>query len=137
MLTSLRGPVRVALFLGLVTVGGCTSVRPIHPTTYLEDHAPRLVWVTYHDSIVVSVAEAEVRRDTLRGTVQGSPVRIPLAEIQSVEAKVHDHTKTALLVGSLGVAAVSALYFGSISKSGPNTSMNCGYDQRGFPLQYC
>ncbi len=80
LLTSLHKLPVAGLLLGLVTVGACTSVRPIHPTTYLEENAPPVVWVTYHNDTVVSVAEPEVRRDTLRGTLEGARVKIPLAD---------------------------------------------------------
>jgi hypothetical protein len=127
------------LLLGLATVGACTSVRIIQPTTFLADHAPPVVWVTYRDSTVVSVADPEVRRDTLRGTLEGARVKIPLAQIETVQAKVHDGTKTALLVGTLGIAAVSGLYFGSISKSGSNTggAVYCGVNILADPILYC
>ena len=136
MLLSRRVAV-AGLLVGVAPIGACTSVRPIHPTTYLEENPPPVVWVTYNNNTVVAVAEAEVRRDTLRGTLQGARVKIPLADIQIVHAKVRDGGKTALLVGSLGLVAVSTLYFASISKSGSTPAANCGYDQRGFPIQYC
>ena len=128
----------VALFCG---VGACTSVQRIQPTTYLEVNAPPVVWVTYKNSTVVSVAEAEVRRDTLRGTLQGARVKIPLAEIDNVQAKVHDRTKTALLLGALGVAAVSTVYVGFISQAGGSSgggdAVYCPDDVRGRPTNFC
>jgi len=130
---------RVVL-IGLFVSGGgaCTSVRPIHPATYLADNAPPVVWVTYSNNAVVQVAEPEVRRDTLRGVLDGTRVKIPLGEIQTVEAKVHDRTKTALLVTSLGVAVVSALYVGFIAQAGSDESGHtCGLDREGDPLQDC
>jgi hypothetical protein len=79
--------------------------------------------VTYkNNNTVVSVGDPEVRRDTLRGTLEGARVKIPLADIQTVQAKVHDGTKTALLLGALGVAAVSGLYVAFISQAGSGSS---------------
>jgi hypothetical protein len=134
---------RVALIGVLCTVAACTSVRPIHPTAYLEVNAPPVVWVTYDNNPkVVVIAEPEVRRDTLRGTLEGTRVRIPLADIQTVQAKVRDHGKTALLVGSIGVAAVSALYVGLISQAGSSTGTGgevvyCPVDVRGRATNFC
>jgi hypothetical protein len=76
----------------------------------------------------------------LKGIWQGTlrSVAIPLTEIRDVRAKVPDHLKTALFVGTLGVAAVSAVYFIWIVQAGPTpTGFVCGYDQRGFPIPYC
>ena len=132
---------RVALVgVFCAVAAACTSVRPIHPTTYLEVNAPPVVWVTYNDNKVVSVNEPEVRRDTLRGTLEGARVKIPLADIQTVQAKVHDGGKTALLVGTIGVAAVSALYVGLISQSGSSNGgevVYCGVDKRGRSENFC
>ena len=129
----------VTLFCG---VSACTSVRPIHPTTYLEVNAPPFVLVTYkNNNTVVSVGDPEVRRDTLRGTLEGARVKIPLADIQTVQAKVHDGTKTALLLGTLGVAAVSSLYVAFISQAGSGSSgtdvVYCPVDVRGYRPTFC
>ena len=133
---------RVALVgVFCAVAAACTSVRPIHPTTYLEVNAPPVVWVTYNDNKVVPLNEAEVRRDTLRGTLDGAHVKIPLADVQTVRAKVHDGGKTALLVGTIGVAALSALYVGLISQSGSSNGggegVYCGVDKRGRNELYC
>ena len=132
---------RVALVGGLCAVAACTSVRPIHPTTYLEVNAPPVVWVTYNDNKVVPLNEAEVRRDTLRGTLEGARVKIPLADVQTVQAKVRDGGKTALLVGTIGVAALSALYVGLNSQAGSSSAggdaVYCGTDKRGRNELYC
>ena len=133
---------RVAL-VGIIcaVTAACTSVRTIHPTTYLEVNAPPVVWVTYNNKKVVSVGEPEVRRDTLRGTLEGARVKIPLADIQTVQAKVRDGGKTALLIGTIGVAAVSALYVGFISQaessSGGGAGVFCPVDKRGRAENFC
>lgn len=131
---------RVGLFCGFAGVAACTSVRPISPKTYLEDNAPPVVWVTYNNNTLVAVAEPEVRRDTLRGTLQGEKVKIPLSEIQSVQAKVRDGTKTALLVSGIGVAAISTLYVAFISQagsSGAGAAVFCPVDKRGRSENFC
>lgn len=122
--------VRAALLLGIAASSGCTSVRHIQPAEYLEAHAPQVVWVTYANNTVVLVADPEVRRDTLRGLLQGARVKIPLSEIQSVQAKVRDHTKTAILATTVGVAVVSSMYVGFIGKgSAKGTTIDCTGDE--------
>ena len=131
---------RVGFFCGFAGIAACTSVRPISPKVYLEDNAPPVVWVTYNNNTLVAIAEPEVRRDTLRGTLQGERIKIPLSEIHSVQAKVPDHTKTALLLSGLGVAAVSTLYVAFISQAGSTgagESIVCPVDVRGYRTTYC
>jgi len=123
---------------GLAVIGACTSVRGVPPVQYLIDNSPEVVWVTDTSHTVVPVAEPVIKRDTLRGVWQGSRLKIPLSEIESVQARVPDHVKTALLAGTLGVAAVSALYFGFISQAGPGgDGTNCGLDARGDQITVC
>jgi hypothetical protein len=104
------------------------------------------VWVTHANSTVVPVAEPEIAGDTLRGRWQGTerPVAIPLGDVRHVRAKVPDSRKTALLLTTLGVAAVSSVYLLWISKAGPDAGgVNCGvYDSArdgpsGAPRPYC
>jgi hypothetical protein len=122
--------VLVPLLLGIAGSGGCTSVRHVQPAEYLENHTPPVVWVTYANNTVVLVADPEVRRDTLRGMLQGARVKIPLSEIQSVQAKVRDHTKTAILATTLGVAVVSSMYVGFLGKgSGKASGVDCTGDE--------
>lgn len=119
-----------ALLLGIAGSSSCTSVQHIQPAEYLETHTPPVVWVTYADNTVVLVADPEVRRDTLRGMLQGARVKIPLSEIHSVQAKVRDHTKTAILATALGVAVVSSMYVGFVGKgSGKATGIDCTGDE--------
>jgi hypothetical protein len=117
------------LLLGVAAVAACTSVRRVPAAEYLADNTPAVVWVTYTNNTVVSVAEPEIRRDTLRGMLQGTRVKIPLSEIQSVQAKVRDRTRTALLFTTLGVAVVSSMYFGFIAKASGGSTVDCTSDE--------
>jgi hypothetical protein len=119
----------ISLLLGAAGLGGCTTVRSISPAEYLADHNPPMVLVTYSNQTVVSVREPEVRRDTLRGTLQGERIKIPLSEIQSVQARVGDRTKTALLLTTVGVAVVSSMYFGFIAKANGGSTVDCTSDE--------
>jgi hypothetical protein len=118
-----------SLLVGVGLIGACRTVKRIEPAQYLEENSPQLVWVTYTNNTVVLVLDPEIRRDTLRGLLQGARVRIPMVEIQSVQARVLDPTKTAILLGAMGVAAVSSMYFMFISKSGPEgITIDCAND---------
>jgi len=124
---------RMALvgLLGVAALGACTTVRSVRAAEYLADKAPELVWVTDTNNTVVQVAEPQIKRDTLRGTVQGSRERvaIPLGEIRSVQAKVSDHRKTALLLAGVGVAVVSSMYFGFIAGASGGSTVDCTSDE--------
>jgi hypothetical protein len=125
-------PRRVALaglLVGVGALGACRAVRRVEPAQYFEENSPPVVWVTYANNTVVLVADPEIRRDTLRGTLQGARVRIPLAEVRSIHAKVLDRTRTAILLTALGAAAASSVYFMWISKSGPEgITIDCAND---------
>ena len=120
------GRVAAGLLLG---VAACTSVRPVPPAEYLADNAPAVVWVTRTNDTVVAVLEPIIKRDTLRGKLNGERVKIPLSEIQTVRAKLPDHKKTALLVTTVGVATVSSMYFAFMGKSSGGATVDCFGDE--------
>ena len=120
---------RVAVTGLLLGVVACTSIRQIPPTEYLENNAPAVVWVTRSNNTVVEVLQPSVRRDTLRGKLNGERVKIPLSEIQTVQAKVPDHKKTALLATAVGVATVSGLYFTLLGKGSGGPTIDCFGDE--------
>jgi hypothetical protein len=95
-----------------LSAAACVSVRPIQPAQFIPQNNPEVVWVRYNDGSFVPVRAPRISGDTLKGMWQGQqePVSIPLADIQSVQAKVSDHTKTIILVSVLGVAAGLTAY---------------------------
>ena len=126
------------LLFGVTGVGACTTVRRVEPAALLADDGPALVWATETNNTVVTVAEPLIRRDTLRGKLNGERVKIPLSEIRTLQARVPDHARTALLAITLGVASVSAVYVFGISKTGPGgDGTNCGQTVRGDVIQAC
>ena len=132
--------VLVGLLCGVAGAGACTTVRRVQLAEYFAEHNPEVVWVTRTNNTVIPVAEPVISRGALKGVWQGRQERvaIPLSEIGSVRAKVHDRRKTALLLTALGVAAVSTLYVGFISKTGPGgDGTNCGLDRKGDVIQDC
>jgi len=130
----------VGLLAGAIATGGCMSVQRVEPTQYFDRYAPAVVWVTYGDNTMVPLAQPEIRRDTLRGVLQGARVKIPLRDIRSVEAKAPNHVKTALLVTGIGVAAISSLYVLAVSQSGSRgggDTVYCPRDVRGNATNFC
>jgi hypothetical protein len=132
--------VLVGLFAGAVGVSACMSVQRVEPAQYFDRYSPPVVWVTYADNTMVPVAQPEIRRDTLRGVLQGARVKIPLREIRSVEAKAPNHTRTALLATAVGAAAVSSVYFLLVTQaggSGGGEGIYCPTDVRGRAVNSC
>lgn len=130
----------VGLLAGVIGTGACMSVQRVEPAQYFDRYAPPVVWVTYGDNTLVPLAQPEIRRDTLRGVLQGARVKIPLRDIRSVEAKAPNHGKTALLVTTIGVAAVSSFYFLVIQSGGSGgggPASYCPRDVRGNPVNFC
>ena len=130
-----------ATLAGLVFAAtGCTTVRPVQPAGYLAQNSPDVVWVTYDNNVVVPVAEAEVRGDTLRGMRQGTQQRvaIPLGQIQSVRAKTPDKAKTAILVTGALTGLVVSVYELWISKAGSESGgVHCGMNEDALAIPYC
>jgi len=121
---------RVALAGLLLGFAACTSVRSVQPAKFFAVNSPDVVWVTDANNTVVAVADAEITADTLKGMRPGTrePVAIPLDQVQTVKAKTPDHMKTALLLTTLGVGAVSSVYFMWISKAGEGVTIDCAND---------
>lgn len=141
LLTALRHRVALpGLLAGCVALGSCTSLRRVQPAEFFAKNSPDVVWVTHTNRTVVPVAQPEIVRDTLRGMWQGTsrPVAIPLGDIQHVQARVPDKTKTvALVVGGMA-GFVASVYFIWIVQAGPEPgSVHCGVDIRVDPIQYC
>ena len=140
--TASAGFPSAALIVILASAGpaACTSLRRIEPGDYIAKNGPDVVWVTYPNKAVVPVAEPSVVGDTLKGLQKGTsrPLSIPLDQVQSVEARTPDHTKTILFVTGLGIVWVSSVYFIWVSQAGPNSDgVRCGTDVRGQPLGSC
>jgi hypothetical protein len=129
----------VGVCCGLAAVSACTTVRHVEPAALLTDAGPARVWVTQTDNTVVPVFDPLIRRDTLRGKLNGARVKIPMTHIRSIQAKMPDHARTAILALVLGVAAVSTLYVVGVSQAGGPASngITCGTTIRGDPILAC
>jgi hypothetical protein len=129
-----------SLLVGITGAVACTTVRRVQADTFLATNSPDVVWVTYTNSTVVPVTQPEIAGDTLRGMRQGTqhPVAIPLDQVRSVQAKVPDATKTAILVTGALVGFVASVYTVWISKAGSKTGgTNCGYNEDAIAIPYC
>ena len=133
---------RMALFGLLVEVAGigaCTSVRQVQPAVLSAENAPAVVWVTDTSNTITPIANPVIRRDTLRGTLNGGRVKIPMTQIRTLQARVPNHARTAALAITLAGVAVSTIYFAGISQAGGPASngANCGQTPRGDIIQVC
>jgi len=129
-----RCTVRQGALAALISASGmaCTTVRQVKPVEYIPQHGPEIVWVTGADSSVVAIVAPRVLDDTLSGTLRGTQdtVRLALADVRAVTAKVPDHAKTAIVVVGLGTLATVALYEFGISKEGSQGGgVTCGVYQ--------
>ncbi len=108
----------IASLLLFLYLPACTSWQVGKPTPqkFLENEQPEKVRVTQTDGSRVELMSPEVRTDSLVGTVKvpsssrgtvrtigytDSTISIPLSEVQSVEVKKADGTKTGILVGGM------------------------------------
>ena len=130
--------------VGLVAViawaGGCTTRRHIQPAEFLRVNDPKVLWVTDSTNTVVSVVEAQMSGDTLRGLRLGTKdtVAIPLKDVRDVQANVSDKRKNALVAAGVVTGFVASLYVLFISKAGSVTGgVDCGFDIDARPVGYC
>lgn len=103
---------RLAL-AGLFMAGtACSSVQTVqNPAQYLTTN-PEMVVVIYNDNGEVPVAKPVMRGDTLYGEWAGlnEPIKVPMDQVQRIDAVQKDPKKTALFVTGLVAAAVVTTY---------------------------
>ena len=111
----------------LLAAAGCHVVRPVQPATFIPQHNPEVVWVTYTDNSFVPVQGPRIDGDSLMGTWQGlaEPIAISLKEIQTVQARMPAPKRTVLLATVLTATVGGAIY--SIATAGNSGALtNCG-----------
>jgi hypothetical protein len=93
-------------------LAGCTATRLVERAELSLPNPPTRVWVTRADHTTVVFDSARVSADSLIGTVDGQPQRLPLSEVTALRVREPSQDRTAGLVflGVSGVAAV-ALHF--------------------------
>ena len=112
---------RIAAAGLLLSVLACRSVQDVQPAKFIPQHKPALVWVTTTSSAVLGIAQPRIQDDTVRGMWAGSqrPVAIPLSGVQTMQARAPSPTRTAILVGTLGLVAGGTIWFIVQKNSGP------------------
>ncbi|HTP29628.1 MAG TPA: hypothetical protein VMK12_28680 [Anaeromyxobacteraceae bacterium] len=134
---ALNRVVGTGLVLGLAA---CTSIRAVPPKNLVAKQLPDVVSVTYPDKTVLVVMGPEVSADTLRGLRWGTQdsVVIPLDSLQTIQAKVPDHAKTALLATTLGLAVATTVYvvFSKTGKQNDSLDVCFGDEAMKHPDQY-
>jgi hypothetical protein len=119
----------------------CTSIRPVAPAKLTTKALPHVMSVTYPDNTTLVVTDPQLSADTLKGLRWGTqdPVAIPLDSLQTVEAKVPDHTKTWLLAATvgLGVAVGTYVILGATGNADNTFDQHCfGDEAMKHPDQY-
>jgi len=94
---------------------GCATWRVVPKTDAfgrINKWNPSVVRV-YRDGSAVEVHRVSATRDTLRGIVNGPKgtmeVHLPIASVDSMEARVHNKTPERIIAGSIVVFAIATL----------------------------
>jgi len=106
---SVRAPLAALLLVGV----GCMSVRPVtQPAQFIPQTNPDVVLVIYNDNSEVPVENPRMSGDTLIGTWAGlgEPVAAPLSQVQRIDARQRDRTKTRMLIGGIAALTVAMGY---------------------------
>ena len=118
----------IAVVLLLLYLPACTSwqVGKPSPEEFLENEQPEKVRVTQTNGSRVELVAPKVRADSLVGTVKGDTVSIALSEVQKVEVKEADSTRTGILVaGIMAWTVVSVVLFVSAMEDFPCGDQGC------------
>ncbi len=118
----------IATLLLLLYLPACTSwqVGKTSPEQLFEDDPPEKVRVTQTDGSLIELMSPEVRADSLVGTVKGDTVSIALSEVQKVEVRRPDSTRTGILVAGIMVwTVVSVVLFVSAMEDFPCGDQGC------------
>ena len=112
----LRFPLR-SLSVGagacLLLTAGCTAMRAVDRADLSPPNPPTRAWVTRADHTTVVFDSARVSADTLIGSVDGQPQRLPLSEatVLRVREAAPDRTAKLVVLPAFGAAVVLVLYF--------------------------
>ncbi|HXQ28523.1 MAG TPA: hypothetical protein VN848_04575 [Gemmatimonadales bacterium] len=98
-------PVAIALALA---AAACTSMQRVQPAQFIPAHNPNVVsvWSKNH---VTFVTDPQIAGDTLTGTVLQVPWAVPLKDVDRVEARATDPTRTLLLFAGAAASTVGLL----------------------------
>jgi hypothetical protein len=123
-----------AVLLGAMV--GCTAVRPVAaPASFIPEEQPEQVWVASEEGETFALLRPQIRGDSVTGILAGTnePITVPLDSSHRVFAKQNSPSKTAQLVGSMGLLAGLTVLGFAIGESGPKVCSQPG--MRGCPPQ--
>src|SRR5687767_5594366 len=112
MRRQLRSSVALFLMTGVLVTGCMSAPRTISsPRTFIPLKRPERVWLTDKEGMRMEVSRPRILPgDTLFGRSRvGEEIWIPLSDIQRVQARELDKTKTLLFVGG-GLAAAAIVF---------------------------
>lgn len=102
---------------------GCSS-RQFVPVDYITTAAPPVIQV-YNGYKMFDVQQPTLSGDSVRGTVNGTSVAIPLRQVQLVSAVKFSSARTALLI--TGVAIVGGFMAYAVTSEGEGELKQCDY----------
>lgn len=115
-----------ALFLGGMA---CSSVQTVRNPAQFMATNPDLVVVVYNDNGEVPVAKPQMQGDTLVGQWAGlnETVKVPMDQVQRIDAIQKDPKKTALFV--VGLVAAAAMTTWGFSIATTDTHQICDFNR--------
>ena len=116
-------PSRLSALL-LLGALGCSS-RQFVPVDYITTAAPPVIQV-YNGYKMFDVQQPTLSGDSVRGTVNGTSVAIPLRQVQLVSARKFSSARTAALVG--GIAIIGGFMAYAMVTEGEGELEQCNYD---------
>lgn len=117
----------------LVGALACSSRQTV-PVDFISATAPTTVQV-FDGYKVIDLQQPEVSGDSVRGTVSGAEVAIPLNRVQLVTAVRFSGVRTAMLIG--GVAAVGALMGYALASNEGSEMTECEYENFNMLSDLC
>ena len=94
----------VAIALALAAAA-CTSMQRVQPAQFIPAHNPNVVSVWVRNRVTF-VTDPQIAGDTLSGTVLQSPWAVSLKDVDRVEARATDPTRTVLLFAGAAASTV-------------------------------
>lgn len=120
----------------LFSMLACTAVRPVAaPTTFIPQQQPEQVWITSDAGETFALLRPAIRGDSVVGILAATsePFSVPLTPGHVVFARQKSSSKTAQLVGGLGLLAGAVVLGFVLGGSGDKVCSQPG--MRGCPTQ--
>jgi hypothetical protein len=104
---------RFAIPLTLLTLGACSSVRPlVEPANFITRTNPDIVYVVQRTGLVTAIASPRVRGDSVVGVSAETnrPVGVPMSQVHQIAANRFDRGRTVLFGAGVALATGIAAY---------------------------